>query len=138
MTFRAFACLLFDLGVGERQDGAEAALPRTRPLLATSFLASLLLAAQPPAADERARFAACLDAFLAVQQAGRPAAEPFANALASACALEELAFRRAYVARAVEAGTAYLAADGEAYRTVLDLRNAARNAYLTALQACPP
>jgi|GEM_PF-3842782 len=105
-------------------------------MLTVSLFASLLLAAQPAAADERARLAACLDAFVAAQQRERPAAEPFANALASACALEEHAYRQGHVARAVAAGTAWLAADDMAYRDALDLRIRARTAYLTARQAC--
>jgi hypothetical protein len=106
-------------------------------MLAASLFASLLAGAEPLAAQEQSRFAACLDAFVAAQQRERPPVLDFTNALSSACAAEEHAYRKAHVARATaQAGVPYLQADGEAFDAVLQLRNSYRTAYLTARQAC--
>jgi hypothetical protein len=83
------------------------------PMLAASLFATLLLGAQPLAAEEQSRLAQCLDTFVAAQQRER---------------LPVLAW--------AQSGAPYLQADGEAFEAVLQLRNSYRTAYLTARQAC--
>jgi hypothetical protein len=104
-------------------------------MLAATF-ALAIAAAQPPAGGEQARFAECLDLFLAEARRVRPPVAYFANALATACAVEERAYRTAALDAATARGTPYLTADTAAFDTVLALRTARRDAYLAAQPTC--
>jgi hypothetical protein len=101
-----------------------------------SAFASLLLSVQPVAAPDQTALASCLTGFVALQQQAQSEVVDFSNALSAACYEEERAYRADYVARAAARGVSFGPADSEAYRNVLNLRIAARTAYLASQTPC--
>lgn len=99
-------------------------------------VAAFLVSAQPPAPAGQEALASCLAGFVAAQQQAGTAVADVVSALATVCHAQERAYREAYFAAAAARGIRFVAADGEAYRSVLTLRTFYRDAYLAARPAC--
>lgn len=102
----------------------------------TAALAALLLAAQPAVPPEQVALDQCLSGFVAAQQEAGTAVADAVNALATACYVEERAYRAAYLAAAAARGVRQLPADSEAHLQVLNLRSRYRDAFLATQGRC--
>lgn len=101
-------------------------------MISALMIVPLLLAQQVMASAERGQFSSCMRAFIDAQLTDRATPETFDTAQASACAEQEAAYRRAYIAAAMRAGDNRADAEEGAGIEIEDLRENYKELYRNA------